>query len=78
MYGTDVITIVGRIPKHTSILREQAQAQQINCKMFCQSKTLSKVLWIAKTFSKVCLLGLFVEYTFGEKLLNATYRNAFS
>ena len=34
-------TIVRRMAKHKSVLREQAQ--QINFKSVCQSKTLSKV-----------------------------------
>jgi hypothetical protein len=54
VYGTDAITIVRHMPKHKSVLREQAQ--QINFK---------SVLNCQNTFKSVSnLLGLFVEYTF--------------
>jgi len=54
VYGTDAITIVRHMPKHISVLREQAQ--QINFK---------SVLNCQNTFKSVFnLLGLFVEYTF--------------
>ena len=78
MYGIDVITIVRRIPKHKIILREQAQ--QINFKSVLPKQNTFKSIVDCQNFFKSVfnLLGLFVEYTFGEKLLNATYRNAFS
>ena len=78
MYGTDVIAIARRMAKHNSVLREQAQ--QINSKSVLQKQnTFKSVLNCQNTFKSVFrLLGLFVEYTFEEKLFNATYRKAFS
>jgi hypothetical protein len=69
MVCTDAITIiVRRMPKHKSVLREQAQ--QINFKsVLPKQNTFKSVLNCQNTFKSVFnLLGLFVEYTFGEKL----------
>ena len=62
-----MITIVRRMPKHKSVLREQAQ--QINFKSVLPEQNTFKSVSNCQTLSKVFNpLGLLFEHTFGEKL----------
>ena len=65
------------MPKHKSVLREQAQ--QINFKsVLPKQNTFKSVLNCQNTFKSVFnLLGLFVEFTFGEKLFQPYIQESF-
>ena len=79
MVCTDAITIiVRRMPKHKSVLREQAQ--QINFKsVLPKQNTFKSVLNCQNTFKSVFnLLVLLSEHTLERNYFNATYRKAFS
>ena len=60
---TDVITIVRRMAKHTSVLRQNTSKTLLKKGFACQNRKC-----FGKTESDFNLLGLFVENTFGRTL----------